>query len=138
MKRRTNRGSSAALLAFAFWLAAGSRAGEAAPADAVDPVQESVWENQRALDVLEFRMGHGDAVRLERVNYPNYENQLTPAYVFTPIILDPAKKYPGLVVLHGSNHGHFGPEYFRLIRAAVEKGYAVIFPEYRGSAGYGL
>jgi dipeptidyl aminopeptidase/acylaminoacyl peptidase len=41
------------------------------------------------------------------------------------------------VVVHGSYHGSFGPDIFPLIARAVAEGYCVIFPEYRGSRGYG-
>jgi len=51
--------------------------------------------------------------------------------------LDKARKYPGLIVVHGGFHGRLDWRFFDLIDFAVEKGYVVMFPEYRSSAGYG-
>ena len=48
-----------------------------------------------------------------------------------------AKRYPGLVIVHGAFHGHLDWRFFDLIKYAVSKGYVVMFPEYRGSSGYG-
>jgi dipeptidyl aminopeptidase/acylaminoacyl peptidase len=51
--------------------------------------------------------------------------------------LDTAKKYPGLIVVHGGFHSHLDWRFFDLIDFAVTKGYVVMFPEYHGSSGYG-
>jgi dipeptidyl aminopeptidase/acylaminoacyl peptidase len=60
-----------------------------------------------------------------------------PGYIFSPRKLDTAKKYPGLIVVHGGFHSHLDWRFFDLIDFAVTKGYVVMFPEYHGSSGYG-
>lgn len=100
-------------------------------------IQQSIWVVERYINAVCFTQEYGETVRLKRVMYPNDRNTLTPGYVFTPVNLVKGKKYPGLVILHGSTHGNFGPEFFDLIAQAVTKGYVVIFPEYCGSEGYG-
>ena len=107
------------------------------PIATVDDVQHSVWASGQTLNAISFMLQYGDTTRLRQVLYPNYENGLTPGYVFTPLKIEKGKKYPGLVILHGSNHGSFAPELFDLIAQAVAKGYVVMFPEYCGSKGYG-
>jgi dipeptidyl aminopeptidase/acylaminoacyl peptidase len=62
---------------------------------------------------------------------------LVPAYVFTPRPLDPGKRYPGLIVVHGGWHSRLDWHFFDLLAYAVGKGYVVMFPEYHGSSGYG-
>ena len=60
-----------------------------------------------------------------------------PAYVFQPLETPKGKKLPALVWVYGGIHDHFGVNYFPFIKEAVEKGYVVIAPEYRGASGYG-
>jgi len=60
-----------------------------------------------------------------------------PAYVFQPL----KKRGPGghaaLIMVHGGVHSNMTNNYWPFIREAVERGYVVIAPEYRGSTGYG-
>ena len=42
-----------------------------------------------------------------------------------------------MVWVHGGVHGNWGVNMFPFVREAVERGYVVICPEYRGSTGYG-
>lgn len=59
-----------------------------------------------------------------------------PAHVFLP--LAPRPGMPALIWVHGGLHAHLSPyPYWPFIREAVERGYAVVAPDYRGSTGYG-
>ena len=61
-----------------------------------------------------------------------------PVYVFQSLVRRGDAAYPALVWVHGGVHGDLDPEhYWPFIREAVEKGYVVVAPEYRGSTGYG-
>ena len=59
-----------------------------------------------------------------------------PAYLFAPINKVP-QKHAALVWVHGGVHGDWGTGMFPFIREAVQRGYVVITPDYRGSTGYG-
>ena len=59
-----------------------------------------------------------------------------PAYLFAPITKSP-QKHAALVWVHGGVHGDWGTGMFPFIREAVQRGYVVITPDYRGSTGYG-
>jgi dipeptidyl aminopeptidase/acylaminoacyl peptidase len=59
-----------------------------------------------------------------------------PAYLFSPINKNPAK-HAALVWVHGGVHGDWGTGMFPFVREAVQRGYVVITPDYRGSTGYG-
>ncbi|MEX2584225.1 MAG: alpha/beta fold hydrolase [Gemmatimonadota bacterium] len=78
------------------------------------------------------------AYRFEKISYRSSVGDLDiPAYVFRP--LEPAT--PGsqaaLVWVHGGVHGDWNAVYLPKLKEAVERGYVVIAPDYRGSTGYG-
>lgn len=60
-----------------------------------------------------------------------------PAYLFQPLNKRGAKGHAAMVWVHGGVHGNWGANMFPFVREAVERGYVVIAPEYRGSTGYG-
>jgi dipeptidyl aminopeptidase/acylaminoacyl peptidase len=100
-------------------------------------LQQTLYEVDQKLTNLTFAQRYGDRIRMEPVMFPNPDHGLTPGYIFTPIPLEKGKRYPGLVAVHGGYHFSFGEEFFGYIERAVAEGYVVIFPEYRGSRGYG-
>lgn len=49
-----------------------------------------------------------------------------------------AEKHAAMVWVHGGVHSHMTPNpYWPFIKEAVQRGYVIITPEYRGSTGYG-
>ncbi|MHB8839878.1 MAG: alpha/beta hydrolase family protein, partial [Gemmatimonadaceae bacterium] len=60
-----------------------------------------------------------------------------PAYLFAPLNKRGAKGHAAMIWVHGGVHGDWGPTMFPFVKEAVERGYVVITPEYRGSTGYG-
>ncbi len=60
-----------------------------------------------------------------------------PAYLFQPIKKRGPKGHAAMVWVHGGVHGNWGLTMFPFVREAVERGYVIICPEYRGSTGYG-
>jgi len=83
-----------------------------------------------------FAQEYGDRVRLEPVGFRS-DLQVIPGYLFTPRNAEKGKRSPGVVMVHGGFHDHFDTYFFAPIAAAVAHGYVVLFPEYRGSSGYG-
>jgi dipeptidyl aminopeptidase/acylaminoacyl peptidase len=59
------------------------------------------------------------------------------SYVFIPKDIDPAKKYPLIVLPHGGVHADFTTYYAHIIRELIAQQYIVVAAEYRGSTGYG-
>jgi dipeptidyl aminopeptidase/acylaminoacyl peptidase len=100
-------------------------------------LQQTLYEVDQKLTNLTFLQRYGDRIRMERVMYPNVDRDLTPGYVFLPARPEPGRRYPGLVAVHGGYHFSLNEEFFGYIERAVAEGYVVIFPEYRGSRGYG-
>jgi dipeptidyl aminopeptidase/acylaminoacyl peptidase len=60
-----------------------------------------------------------------------------PVYIFQPLDLRGEKGHAAIVWVHENVHGDLYAHYFPFIREAVERGYVVVAPEYRGSTGYG-
>lgn len=82
----------------------------------------------RAKGVLDF----------QKIRYRSKIGDLDiPAYLFQPTNKRGAKGHPGLLMVHGGVHGNMTESYWPFIREAVERGYVVITPDYRGSTGYG-
>lgn len=59
------------------------------------------------------------------------------SYIFVPRDIDPAKKYPLIVLPHGGVHGDFTTYYTHIVRELIAQGYIIVATEYRGSTGYG-
>ena len=60
-----------------------------------------------------------------------------PAYLFQPLEKRGPLGHAAMVWVHGGVHGNWGASMWPFVREAVERGYVVIAPEYRGSTGYG-
>ena len=60
-----------------------------------------------------------------------------PAYLFQPLNRRRARGHAAMVWVHGGVHGRWGIGLFPFIKEAVDRGYVIIAPEYRGSIGYG-
>ena len=74
---------------------------------------------------------------IRKVTYKSRVDGLEiPAYLFAPT----TKKSTGhaaLVWVHGGVHSNWGISMWPFVREAVERGYVVITPNYRGSTGFG-
>lgn len=74
----------------------------------------------------------------EKISYRSRIGDMDiPAYVYQPIEKRGPRGHAALVWVHGGVHGNLSANYYPFIKEAVDKGYVVIAPEYRGSAGYG-
>jgi dipeptidyl aminopeptidase/acylaminoacyl peptidase len=60
-----------------------------------------------------------------------------PAYLFQPLAKRGVKGHAAMVWVHGGVHGNWTLNMFPFVREAVERGYVIICPEYRGSTGFG-
>jgi dipeptidyl aminopeptidase/acylaminoacyl peptidase len=82
----------------------------------------------RSAGVMEFR----------KVTYKSRADGLSiPAYLFAPLTKRGAKGHAAMVWVHGGVHGDWGTSMFPFVREAVQRGYVIITPDYRGSTGHG-
>lgn len=81
----------------------------------------------RARGVMEFR----------KVTYKSRVDGLEiPAYLFAPLTKK-ASRHAALVWVHGGVHSNWALGMWPFVKEAVERGYVIITPNYRGSTGYG-
>jgi dipeptidyl aminopeptidase/acylaminoacyl peptidase len=60
-----------------------------------------------------------------------------PAYLFQPLQKRGPRGHAAMIWVHGGVHGNMDVLYFPFIKEAVQRGYVIITPEYRGSTGFG-
>jgi dipeptidyl aminopeptidase/acylaminoacyl peptidase len=59
------------------------------------------------------------------------------AHLFAPLHKRGARARAAMVWVHGGVHSSWGTNMFPFVREAVQRGYVIIAPDYRGSTGYG-
>jgi len=93
-------------------------------------------ERKRATDSTYAARSKG-VMEFSKIRYKSrVDGMEIPAYLFAPLTKK-AEKHAALVWVHGGVHGDWGTGMFPFVREAVQKGYVVITPDYRGSTGYG-
>ena len=60
-----------------------------------------------------------------------------PAYVFQPLQRRGARGHAAMLWVHGGVHGDWGTGMMPFVKEAVQRGYVIVAPDYRGSTGYG-
>ena len=100
---------------------------------------QEVYGLKTELIASNFQLEYAGRIRMQRIWFAsNTADKATiPASIFTPAKLVAGKKYPALVFVHGGAHIQLTQEWFPWIEEAVQRGYVVIYPEYRGSSGQG-
>jgi len=105
----------------------------------------------RKIDEQSLTQALSEIARVEKVRFtgppprvvknptaPGAKNPvIIPAYTFMPKKDRGGQKLPLIVFAHGGVHGNVGTNYVNVLRELLQQGYAVIAPDYRGSAGYG-
>ena len=80
------------------------------------------------------------------VHFPGADGKLVPGWLFVPKNLDPVKKHPAIIWIHGDgvNQNYNGwhvqrnyAVYYSFHQYLLQQGYVVFAPDYRGSIGYG-
>jgi dipeptidyl aminopeptidase/acylaminoacyl peptidase len=82
----------------------------------------------RSKGVMEFR----------KVTYKSrIDGMEIPAYLFAPLHKRGPRGHAAMVWVHGGVHSHMTQDYLPFIQEAVQRGYVIITPNYRGSTGFG-
>ncbi len=88
---------------------------------------DSTYE-ARSRGVMEFR----------KVTYKStIDGMEIPAYLFAPLVTQGDRGHAAMVWVHGGVHGSWDTNMFPFVREAVQRGYVIVCPEYRGTTGYG-
>jgi dipeptidyl aminopeptidase/acylaminoacyl peptidase len=95
-------------------------------------IQQKAEEDKRWSEVTK------GVVDYQKITYRSSVGDLDiPAYLFQPLKKRGTNGHPAMVWVHGGVHGNWGITYWPFVREAVERGYVIVAPEYRGSTGYG-
>jgi dipeptidyl aminopeptidase/acylaminoacyl peptidase len=85
-----------------------------------------------------FRVRSRGVMDLQKISYRSKVGDLDiPAYLWQPIRKRGARGHAAMIWVHGGVHGNVDVGFVPFVRDAVERGYVIIAPEYRGSTGYG-
>ena len=77
-------------------------------------------------------------VDFQKVKYRSSVGDLDiPAYLFQPLNKRGPRGHAAMVWVHGGVHGNWDNRLWPFVKEAVERGYVIICPDYRGSTGYG-
>lgn len=124
----------------------------------IDRLQRTISNQQHTYDQLEKKIDDvlwfdrvGDVAYIDKILLPGPPrwNETNPtaegagnplkiwSYVFVPKTVEPGKKYPLMVYVHGGVHGDMSTYNTHMVRELVSQGYVVVATDYRGSIGYG-
>jgi dipeptidyl aminopeptidase/acylaminoacyl peptidase len=106
--------------------------------DHPDSDYERAIEGKRITDSIYAAVTEG-VVDYQKITYRSRVGDMDiPAYVYQPLEKRGPKGHPAMVWVHGGVHGNWGTSVWPFVKEAVERGYVIIAPEYRGSTGYGV
>ena len=80
----------------------------------------------------QLKLSHG-----EYVHFKGKDGTQISGYLYKPLDYVPGKKYPTLLIPHGGPQWAYYAEFSHLAQLYAANGYAVLFPNPRGSTGYG-
>ena len=77
-----------------------------------------------------------DFYEQQYIKYPSFDGKEIAATVYTPK-LEPGKKYPALVNVHGGPTGQYFQMFDMFSQVFAHEGFVILNPNIRGSTGYG-
>ncbi|MHA1200395.1 MAG: S9 family peptidase [Candidatus Heimdallarchaeaceae archaeon] len=77
-----------------------------------------------------------DFYEQQYIKYPSFDGREIAATVYTPK-LEPGKKYPALVNVHGGPTGQYFQMFDMFSQVFAHEGFVILNPNIRGSTGYG-
>lgn len=73
----------------------------------------------------------------ERLTWTVKDGSTVEGWVVKPVGHTPGRKYPMVLKIHGGPHGAYGNTWFRTFHVLSHAGFFVLYPNPRGSTGYG-
>jgi dipeptidyl aminopeptidase/acylaminoacyl peptidase len=73
----------------------------------------------------------------ERLTWTVSDGTTIEGWVIRPVGYTPGRKYPLVLKIHGGPHGAYGNTFFRTFHVLSAAGFFVLYPNPRGSTGYG-
>lgn len=106
--------------------------------DTMRHIDDALWYFKLGdvANIQKYRIASSKPRREQNATAMSAGNMLVlPVYVFSPKNL--TGKAPMLVFAHGGVHGRLDTNYAHIFREALERGFVIVSPEYRGSIGHG-
>lgn len=100
-------------------------------------VEVSSGESRRLTNSLLEGDIEKSLVMPEKISYRNPEGLEISAYLYRPPGLRPGQKVPALVYGHGGPASQYNDNFQQEVQFFVQRGYAALLPNFRGSTGYG-
>jgi dipeptidyl aminopeptidase/acylaminoacyl peptidase len=105
--------------------------------DHPDANYERDIEEKRVTDSIYAAVSEG-VVDYQKITFRSRIGDMDiPAYVYQPLEKRGPKGHAAMVWAHSGVHSDWGVHMWPFVKEAVERGYVIIVPEYRGSTGYG-
>jgi dipeptidyl aminopeptidase/acylaminoacyl peptidase len=77
-------------------------------------------------------------IDFQKISYKSSaDGMVIPAYLFAPMQKRGTKGHAAMIWVHGGVHGNWDQSMLPFVKEAVERGYVIITPDYRGSTGHG-
>lgn len=73
----------------------------------------------------------------ERLTWTVADGTEIEGWVVKPVGYEPGRRYPMVLKIHGGPHGAYGNTFFQTFHVLSASGFFVLYPNPRGSAGYG-
>ena len=107
------------------------------PEDHNQPNFDSQIRDKAITDSI-YRARSQGVMDFQKISYKSTADGMPiPAYLFQPLTKRGARGHAAMIWVHGGVHGDWSETMFPFVREAVERGYVIIAPDYRGSTGYG-
>ncbi len=72
------------------------------------------------------------------ITYKNTtDGMVVPAYLWEPLVKRGPRGHAAMIWVHGGVHGQWGSGLLPFVKEAVQRGYVIVTPDYRGSTGFG-
>lgn len=98
--------------------------------DRHSPALQITHENETPVNACLFQ-------NVDEFWFNSFDETRVQGWIIPPADLDPVKKYPLILVIHGGPHNMFGYGFEPLMQLLPAQGYATVFINPRGSSGYG-
>ncbi len=73
----------------------------------------------------------------ELIRFPSFDDRQIPGFLHLPQGEAPDGGFPAVILVHGGPEAQYLPQYRADVQHLVDRGYAVLAPNVRGSTGYG-
>ncbi len=92
---------------------------------------------QRLTSFNEEWLQEVDLMPAERLSWTVEDGTEIEGWLIKPVGYSPGQKYPLILKIHGGPHGSYGNYWFRTFHVLSNAGFFVLYPNPRGSSGYG-